>query len=173
MCNICLCISVLFSFLTLAPLLLTLHFKARYSHTSLKLGWFIECGFCRYGRDSMLWWNLVVIVVWAVRCILQRDCHAILFYGRISPPSAMICHLLVKGEESSQLLLVGGLWQICRALRDNSWSCLSTLHQSLRWGCERNAFGFYFQWYLSWQRISFIILDQFHFRAFAKREISL
>lgn len=25
----------------------------------------------------------------------------------------------------------GGLWQICRALGDNSWTCLSALHHSL------------------------------------------
>lgn len=42
-------------------------------------------------RNNMPWWNLVALIV--VRHISQRDCHTILFYAHICPPSALICPL--------------------------------------------------------------------------------
>lgn len=108
----------------------------------------------------MLWWNLVwVIVARSARRSLQRDCHAKLFYRHISPPSAMICHLLVTGTGIQSAAASRGLWQICRALGDNSWSCLSALHHSPCESVKGMHMAFIFHWYLGWQCIDLIALE--------------
>lgn len=79
-------------------------------HSKSQVGgvdWFLVDGFCRCQGQyaAAKTWSLWLLP--RQERILQRDCHTILFYGQISPPSAMICHLLVTGADSSQPLPVG------------------------------------------------------------------
>ncbi len=60
----------------------------------------------------------------------ERLSYYIILWTDFSPLGgdlSFACH----GRRIQSAAASGGLWQICRALGDNSWSCLSALHHSL------------------------------------------
>lgn len=61
----------------------------------------------------------------------ERLSYYIILWTDFSPLGgdlSLACH----GSRIQSAAASGGLWQICRALGDNSWSWLSALHHSLR-----------------------------------------
>lgn len=102
----------------------------------------IETGF------SAKTWSL-----WAVRRIhTETLSYHIILWTDFSPLSV---DLSLSCQGCSQPLPVGGLWQICRALGDNSWSLR---YITLRKGGVKGTYGFCFHWYLVWHRASLIAL---------------
>lgn len=82
-------------------------------------------------------------------CCMSREMYSteglsyyIILWTDFSPLGgdlSLACH----GCRIQSAAASGGLWQICRALGDNSWSCLSALHHSLWKSVKRMHMAFF------------------------------